>query len=313
MNRSVLTAIGIVAAAVIIVSMSTFYMVDQRKQALVLQFGKPVRVVQEPGLKMKIPFVQDVTLFDRRLLDFDADAQEVIMADQKRLVVDAFARYRIVDPLRFFQTVGTEANMRARLSAIVIASTRNVLGQVPFAAVLTAKRADLMRQISDLVVGEATSFGIEVLDVRIMRADLHPDNSPAIFARMQTEREREAKQERAEGSETAQRIRAEAERDRTITLADAQRQAQILRGQGDADATRIFAEAFNLDGEFYAFYRSLQAYRQALTDGSATLVLTPDSEFFRFFREMRGTVEGGTPAGTPRGPVAPVRPATPRQ
>jgi membrane protease subunit HflC len=235
-----------------------------------------------------------VVYFDKRLLDFDADATEVIMLDQRRLVVDAFARYRIVDPLLFFQTVGTENAMRARLGAIVIASLRNVLGSVPFSAVLTSRRSELMRQIRDLVVTEAKSFGVDVVDVRIMRADLHPDNSPAIFARMQTEREREAKQERAEGAETAQRIRAEAERDRTVVLADAHRQANILRGQGDADATKAFADAFNRDPEFYSFYRSLQAYRNTLSDGSSTLVLTPDSDFFRYFRDLKGTDNTGS-------------------
>jgi membrane protease subunit HflC len=252
--------------------------------------------VQDAGLKMKIPFVQNVVYFDKRLLDFDADAQEVIMADQKRLVVDAFARYRIVDPLLFYQAVGNEANMRARLSAIVNSSLRNVLGSVPFSAVLTARRAELMHQISQSVVAEAKSFGVNVMDVRIMRADLHPDNSAAIYGRMQTEREREAKQERAEGAETAQRIRAEADRDRTVILADAQRQAQILRGQGDAEATGIFANAFNRDPEFYGFYRTLQAYQRSLGDGATTMVLSPDSEFFRYFHDRRGEPQKAPPS-----------------
>ncbi len=288
MSRTALTGVAVAVVVLIVVAMSSLFTVNQAQQALVLQFGAPVRVVEDPGLQAKIPFVQNVVYFDKRLLDFDADAQEVIMADQKRLVVDAFARYRIVDPLQFFQTVGTEANMRARLAAIVNSSLRNVLGSVPFSAVLTAQRAQLMQQISQSVVNEAKSFGVRVFDVRIMRADLHPDNSAAIYARMQTEREREAKQERAEGAETAQRIRAEADRDRTVILAEAQRQAQILRGQGDAEATRIFADAFNRDPEFYAFYRSLQAYRTGLGDGSTTLILSPDSEFFRYFQDERG-------------------------
>jgi modulator of FtsH protease HflC len=294
MNRTFLTAIGIIAAIILVVGYSSVYTVHQTQQAMVLQFGNPVRVVQTPGLHFKVPFIQDVQRFSKQLLDFDADPQEVILQDQKRLVVDAFARYRIVDPLLFFQTVGTENAMRSRLGAIVIASLRNVLGSVPFSAVLTSRRSELMRQIRDLVVVEAKSFGVEVVDVRIMRADLHPDNSPAIFARMQTEREREAKTERAEGAETAQRIRAEAERDRTVLLADAQRQSSILRGQGDAEATRVFADAFNRDPEFYAFYRSLQAYRNVLSDGSSTLVLTPDSDFFRYFRDLKGSDSTGS-------------------
>jgi membrane protease subunit HflC len=301
MNRTVLTAAAVLVAVAVFVGMSSLFTVHQAQQAIVLQFGNPVRVIQDPGLKLKMPFIQNVVMFDKRLLDFDADAQEVIMADQKRLVVDAFARYRIDDPLRFFQAAGNEANMRARLGAIVNSSLRNVLGSVPFSAVLTARRAELMRQISDLVVNESKQFGVAVLDVRIMRADLHPDNSAAIFARMQTEREREAKQERAEGAETAQRIRAEADRDRTVVLAEAQRQASILRGQGDGDATKIFADAFNRDPEFYGFYRSLQAYQRSLADGTATMVLSPDSDFFRYFRDQRGTDSQGQrpPAAAP--------------
>ena len=288
MNRNLTLAGAIIVGLIGFVLWNSTFVVEQWRQALVLQLGDPVRIVREPGLKFKLPLLQQVIFFDRRLLDFDADAQEVIMADQKRLVVDAFARYRIVDPLRFFQTVGTEANMRNRLSAIVVASLRNVLGSVPFVQVLSARRAELMRQISDAVVIEAKPFGVEVIDVRIMRADLHPDNSPAIYARMQTERQREANQERAEGAEMSQRIRAEAERDRTVLLADANRQANILRGQGDADATKTFADAFNRDANFYAFYRSLQAYQRALGDGNSTMVLSPDSDFFRFFRDLQG-------------------------
>ncbi len=288
MNRNLTLAGAIIVGLIGFVLWNSTFVVEQWRQALVLQLGDPVRIVREPGLKFKLPLLQQVIFFDRRLLDFDADAQEVIMADQKRLVVDAFARYRIVDPLRFFQTVGTEANMRNRLSAIVVASLRNVLGSVPFVQVLSARRAELMRQISDAVVIEAKPFGVEVIDVRIMRADLHPDNSPAIYARMQTERQREANQERAEGANMSQRIRAEAERDRTVLLADANRQANILRGQGDADATKTFADAFNRDANFYAFYRSLQAYQRALGDGNSTMVLSPDSDFFRFFRDLQG-------------------------
>jgi membrane protease subunit HflC len=300
MKRTALSFAAIVIGVLVFVVWQAYFTVNQAQQALVLQFGKPVRVVQDPGLNFKVPFVQNVIYFDRRLLDFDADAQEVIMSDQKRMVVDAFARYRIVDPLRFFQTVSNEFAMRARLGAIVNSSLRNVLGSVPFATLLTEKRAELMRQISESVVSESKSFGIDVIDVRIMRADLHPDNSPAIFARMQTEREREARQERAEGAETAQRIRAEAERERTVLLAEAQRQSMILRGQGDGEATRIFADAFNRDPEFYAFYRSLQAYQRALADGNSTMVLSPDSDFFRFFRDQRGAVDDGRAPPAPR-------------
>jgi modulator of FtsH protease HflC len=299
MNRTVLTALAVIVGVLLVIVIPCFFTVNQAQQAIVLRLGEPRRVVRDPGLHFKLSIVDNVVTFDKRLLDFDADAQEVIMLDQRRLVVDAFARYRIVDPLLFFQSVGTEANMRARLGAIVNASLRNVLGSVPFSAVLSNRRSQLMRQISDSVVNEAKGFGVEVVDVRIMRADLHPDNSPAIYARMQTEREREARTERAQGAETSQRIRAEADRDRTVILAEAQRQAQVLRGQGDAEATRIFADAFNRDPQFYSFYRSLQAYRQAIGEGT-TLVLTPESEFFRFFRDMNGTTQG-----------APIRPGGP--
>lgn len=300
MNRTVLTALAVVAGLILVVVLPCFFTVDQAQQAIVLRFGEPRRVVRDPGLHFKMSLLDNVATFDKRLLDFDADAQEVIMLDQRRLVVDAFARYRIVDPLLFLQTAVNEQGMRARLGAIVNASLRNVLGSVPFSAVLSNRRSQLMRQISDSVVNEAKGFGVEVVDVRIMRADLHPDNSPAIYARMQTEREREARTERAQGAEASQRIRAEAERDRTVILAEAQRQAQVLRGQGDADATRIFAEAFNRDPQFYSFYRSLQAYRQAIGEGT-TLVLTPESEFFRFFRDMQGS-----PSAAP-GPARPAR------
>lgn len=300
-SRTVLTTLAIIAGAILFVAFNTIYTVNETQQAIVLQFGEPRRETREAGLHFKRPFLENVIYFDKRLLDFDADAQEVIMLDQRRMVVDAFARYRIVNPLLFFQSVGTEANMRARLSAIVNGSLRNVLGSVPFSAVLSNRRSELMRQISDSVVSEAKSFGVDVQDVRIMRADLHPDNSPAIFARMQTEREREARQERAQGAEASQRIRAEAERDRTVIIAEAQRQAQVLRGQGDADATRIFAEAFNRDPQFYSFYRSLQAYRTSMGDGT-TLVMTPEADFFRFFRDMTGTT-----TGAPTRPGGPAR------
>jgi membrane protease subunit HflC len=302
MNRTLITGAGIAAVLLILLSMSALFTVNQAQQALVLQFGAPVRPIEDPGLHVKIPFAQNVVYFDRRLLDIDTDPQEVTMLDQKRLVVDAFARYRIVNPLQFYQAVGSETNMRIRLSAIVVSKLRDALGRVPFVAVLSEQRAQLMKQITDQVVSEASSFGVRVFDVRIMRADLHPDNSAAIYGRMQTERERQAKQERAEGAQAAQTIRAQADRERTVILADAQRQAQILRGQGDAEATGIFADAFNRDPQFYEFYRSLQAYRLAFGDGGTTMVLSPDSEFMKYFRDEDGTAAGGArPSGAGAG------------
>ena len=305
MSRTALVGGAVVVVLLALLSMSALFTVNQAQQALVLQFGAPVRPVEQPGLHVKIPFAQNVVYFDRRLLDIDTDPQEVTMLDQKRLVVDSFARYRIVNPLQFYQTVGTEANMRIRLSAIVVSKLRDTLGKVPFAAVLTQTRAQLMRQITDQVVAEAQSFGVRVFDVRIMRADLHPDNSAAIYGRMQTERERQAKQERAEGAETAQTIRAQADRDRTVILAEAQKQAQILRGQGDAEATAIYADAFNRDPSFYAFYRSLEAYRSAFENGSTTMVLSPDSEFMKYFRNEDGDkASEATKPSPPRAPAS---------
>jgi membrane protease subunit HflC len=277
-----LAAIGAIAA----ILYTSLFVVDQRKQALVIEFGNPQRIIQQAGLQWKKPW-QNVIFFDKRLLDFDADAQEVTLGDQRRMVVDAYVRYHIVDPLEFFKTVQTEAAFRQRLGAVVNSTLRNALGQVPFAALLSDRRAAIMRSVRDQVARESQQFGVKVEDVRFMRADLHPDNSPAIFRRMQTEREREAREARAQGSEQAQRIRAEAEREKTVLLADAQRQSQILRGQGDAEATRVYAEAFGRDPAFYDFWRSLEAQRKALADGT-TLLLSPDGDFFRFFRDMQG-------------------------
>ena len=286
MNRF-LIVFGAILVALGFLSTATFFTVGQAQQAMVLQFGAPVRVVQDPGLKMKIPFLQNVLYFEKRLLDFDAEPTEVVLGDRTRIVMDSFARYRIIDPLLFFQSVRTEQGMRQRLASIVQSATRDVFGQVSFETLLTARRGELMRDITTRVVGAGRNFGIEVVDVRIMRADLHPDNAPAIFARMQTERVREATQLRAEGAEAAQRIRGEADRERTVLLADANRKAAEARAQGDNEAAQIAANAYGSNPEFYAFWRSLEAYRKVLADSNSTIVLTPDSEFFRYFREMR--------------------------
>ena len=281
-------------------AMNAMFIVGQTEQALVLQFGKPERVEETPGLKFKTPFVQNVEFYDKRLLDFDADPKEVIAADQKRLIVDAFVRYRITDPLRFKQTVADEYTMRSRLNSILEASLRQALGNVPLSAVISEKRAELMEQIRTLVnaqvhgakVESADSsaapgrgFGIEVVDVRIKRADLPPANSEGIFKRMQTEREREAKQFRAQGAEDAQKIRSEADKQRTIILAEARKQADITRGEGDGAATKIFADAFGQDVDFFQLYRSLQAYRKALSAKDTTLVLSPNDEFLKYMEK----------------------------
>lgn len=277
--------IGIVTAA------NAFFVVNQNEQALVLQFGRPVKVIKNPGLQVKLPFVQNVEFFDKRLLDFN-DAYspiEVIAADQKRLIVDSFVRYRIVDPLRFKQAVGDERNLRSRLMAILEASLRQVIGSVSLADVVSQKRDLLMGQIRDLVNAQVQGakdnpggYGIEIVDVRIQRADLPKENADGIYRRMQTEREREAKQYRAQGAEEAQKIRSEAEKQRTILLAEAKKTADETRGLGDAEAIRIFAEATGQDAEFYQFYRTLAAYRKSLSGQDTTLILSPNSEFLKY-------------------------------
>lgn len=290
MNRGILIGLGVFIVAAIIVVSGSLFTVHQANQALVLQFGKARDVVEDPGLHFKIPFIQNVIYFDRRVLEFDAPKEEIIASDQKRLVVDAFARYKIVNALKFFKTVGSEAVVRTRLAAIINASIRQALGGVPLEHIISGERAALMTQIREIVNGEASDFGIEVIDVRIKRADLPEANSEAVYQRMQTERQREAKELRAQGAEEAQKIRAIADRDKVVIIAEAQKQSQITRGEGDGEAIRIFADAFGKDLEFFAFYRSMEAYKEALGQNDTTLVLSPDSEFFRFFGDITGGV-----------------------
>lgn len=285
MKRPLLIALAVVVGLAVIAIYNSLFIVHQTQQALVTQFGNPVRVIREPGLGMKIPFIQQVEYFDRRVLDFDAPSVELVLGDQKRLVVDAFARYRISDPLRFRQAAGTEFAFRGRLEPIVFSSLRSVLGEVSLFTVLSAERLALMNRIRNDVNTALNRFGVEVVDIRIKRADLPAENNQAIFRRMQTEREREAKELRAQGAEIGQRIRARADRERRVLIAEAQRQAEILRGEGDAEAVRIFAEAYGADPEFFDLFRSLQAYRVALGDGATSFVLSPDSPFFRHFQD----------------------------
>ena len=274
--------IALVVAGVFM-TLSAAFIVDQREQVLVLQFGDPRRVVAEPGLYFKVPFIQRVVRFDKRLLDFDNPPEEVIASDQKRLVVDAFARYHISDPLKFYQTVGTEMALRPRLGSVISSTLRQVLGTAPLQQVVSEKRGDLMMKIRDLVRVEASAFGIRVEDVRIKRADLPEENSAAIYRRMQTERQQEAAELRAKGAEQAQKIRAEANRQKVVIVAEAERDSEILRGQGEGEMNRIFAEAFGRDPEFFSFWRSMQAYQIALGGDDTTMVLSPDSDFFRYF------------------------------
>lgn len=285
----VLALVAVVVAAIVL-SMSLFT-VEQREQALILQFGEFKRQVSRPGLYAKLPFLQTVLMFDRRLLDFDAPAEEVIASDQKRLVVDAYARYRIVEPLLYYQTVGDERLLRPRLAAIINSNIRRVLGQEPLQSAISAERAALMIQITESTRREAAAFGIEVKDVRIKRADLPTANSEAIFRRMQTEREQEAAELRAEGNRASLTIRAEADRERVEILARAERDAQIMRGEGEAESNRIFADAFGRDPDFFGFYRSMQAFQEALGSEDTTMVLSPDSDFFRCFRDIGCGVE----------------------
>ncbi len=273
-----LVALGVLAVAA---GMSLFQ-VHETQQAIVLEFGNPKRTYSEPGLKVKLPW-QNVIFLERRILNLDIEPQEVIASDQKRVVVDAFARFRIVDPLRVYQRVTDENGVRNRLSTLVRSQLREVLARESFAVMLSAQRADLMMQIAKGANQAANELGAEVIDVRIKRADLPTANSQAIYQRMQTEREQEAREIRATGQEEALGIRANADRDKTVLLAEARRQSEVLRGEGDGEAVRIFAEAFGKDEEFFAFYRSMQAYQAALGQEDTTMILSPDSEFFRFF------------------------------
>ena len=297
MNRSV---IGIGALVVIgLTAMSSVFTVHQTQQVLITQLGDPIRVIETPGLHLKVPFIQSVITFDRRLLDFDAPGEEVILGDQRRLIVDSFTRYRITNPLVFYQTVGaTEQGIRARLNSIVSSSLRRVLGNEPLLSVLSTDRARIMGEIRNQVNAEARQFGIEVVDVRIRRADLPEENTQAILSRMQSERERVAREARAEGAEVAQRVRAGAERERAVLLAEAQAQSDVLRGEGEQEAIGIVAAAFGRDIEFFQFWRSMQAYREAFSEGHTRMVMTPDSEFFRFFRGSGGTPQAQAPAAT---------------
>jgi modulator of FtsH protease HflC len=281
---TLIVAVGAAAAAAYL----SLFIVHQNEQALVLEFGKPIKVITTPGLHWKIPVVQTVDYFDKRILDLDTRPQEVTASDQKRLVVDAFTRYRIVDSLKYYQTVRNEARLRTALSSIIDSSLRRVLGAVTFTDVVRDKREELMKRITTLVNEEGKDFGIEVVDVRIKRADLPEQNSKSVFDRMRSERQREAAEFRAEGAAAANRIKATADREATVIKAEATRKGETLRGEGDADRNRIFAEAFGRDADFFAFYRSMQAYEAGFKAGDTRMLLSPDSEFFRYFQNPMG-------------------------
>jgi len=261
----------------------SLFVVKEINQAIVLQFGDPKKVIVEPGLQVKIPFIQNVVFLDRRILNLDAPPEEVIASDQKRLIVDAYARFRIVDPLKFYISVGDERVARSRLSTIINSRIRSVLGKQSLATLLSEDRTKQMAIIQDGVNAEAQNFGIQIIDVRIKRADLPQANSEAIYKRMQTEREREAKEFRAKGAEMAVTITSTADKEVTVLLANAKKQSEIMKGEGDGQRNKIFATAFGKDPQFFAFYRAMQAYEKALIGGDTSLILSPDSDFFKFF------------------------------
>ncbi|MEI7803956.1 MAG: protease modulator HflC [Hyphomicrobiales bacterium] len=295
----------VLVVAVLIVAYSSVFTVYQTQQALVVRLGQPVRVVSVPGLNVKLPFVDTVIAIDKRILDLEAPAQEVIASDQKRLVVDAFARYRIQDPLRFYQTLGSIQGANSQLAILLNSALRRVLGEVTFSHVVRDQRAELMARIRGLVDTEAAGYGISVVDVRIRRADLPEQNSQAVYQRMQTERQREAAEFRAQGAQRAQEIRSRADRDVTVLIADATSKSEQIRGEGDSTRNKIFAEAFNRDPDFFGFYRSMQAYEASMRHNDTRLLLKPDTSFFRYFNDPFGRQKGDASQARPPGAQSP--------
>ena len=262
---------------------SSIFIVEEREQCVIVQFGDPRKVIRDPGLYFKIPLIQDVVFFDKRLLDYDLPAQTITAGDQKFVLIDSFTRYRIADSLSFYKTVGTESKAQDRLKNLVIDAMRSVLGQVPLSKLLSEERVNLMHQIKKYVDQGAQKFGIDVVDVRIKRADLPKQNYESIFQRMRSERDREAKELRAVGTEIAQTVRSEAEKDRTILIAEAQKEAQILKGKGEAEALSIITNIAKQDSKFYQMYKSYQTYQSTFDQGETTFVLSPKNGFFEYF------------------------------
>jgi len=283
LNKFILPVIIVIGFAIYL----SVFVVKEINQAIVLQFGDPKRIISTPGLQVKIPFIQNVVFLDRRILSLDPAPEEVIASDQKRLIVDAFARFKIVDPLKFYISVGNERVARSRLATIINSRLRSVLGTQSLATLLSEDRTKQMAIIQEGVNAEAEKFGIQIIDVRIKRADLPQANSEAIYRRMQTEREREAKEFRARGAEMAVTITSTADKEVTVILANAKKESEIMKGEGDGMRNKIFAEAFGKDPEFFAFYRAMQAYEKALIGGDTSLILSPDSEFFKFFGKIK--------------------------
>jgi membrane protease subunit HflC len=290
---------GIIAAIVLvalIVAYGSLFTVHQTDQAIVVRLGQPIRVVTDPGLNFKVPLMDSVISVEKRIVDLENPAQEVIASDQKRLVVDAFARYRINDALKFYQTIGAIEGANARLSTLLNSALRRVLGEASTIDIVRDKRAQLMAEVRTQLENEAKSFGIAVVDVRIRRADLPEQNSQAVYQRMQTERQRQAAEFRAQGSQRSQEIRAKADRDVTVLIAEAQSKGEQTRGEGDAERNRIYAQAYGQDPDFFTFYRSMQAYEAGLRSSDTRMVLKPDSDFFRYFGDPMGKTRETAPA-----------------
>lgn len=287
MNK-VLAIVGVVVVAIGVVASGSLFIVEQTQQAIVLRLGKPQKTIQEPGLNVKIPFIEEVLFYEKRVLDLDPPTERVILADQKRLDVDSYARYRIVDPLLFYQTTRQTSGVPSKLSPIINSSLRRVLGNETLLNILSNKRATIMVDIQKAVNDAVKRFGMEIVEVRVRRADYPDETRENIENRMKSEREREAKEFRAEGFEQAEGIRADADKQKVVILAEAQKQAETLRGEGDSKAIQIYADAFGQDPEFFAFYRSMQAYRKSIASSDTTMVLSPNSDFFRFFRDING-------------------------
>ena len=304
-------AIAVILLIAVVIGYSTLFTVSQTQQALVVRLGKPVRVITEPGLNVKVPFIDAVIYIDKRILNVELPAQEITLSSQdtstraelvgERLVVDAFVRYRITDPLKFYQTVGA-SGADAQLSILLNSALRRVLGAATLSDVVRDKRDELMKKMRDQLDFDAKPFGIEIVDVRIRRADLPKPNSQAVYQRMQTERQREAAEFRAQGSQKSQEIRAKADRDVTVLLADATSHAEQVRGEGDSERNRIFADAYGRDPDFFGFYRSMQAYEKSMQRGDTRLVLRPDSDFFRYFSDPSGRPAPNQQAAPPTPP-----------
>ncbi len=304
MKPTIIAALAAVVAVVLVLS-GVFFTVSQTEQALVLNFGEPVKVITKPGLQAKIPFVQTVIYLDNRILDLETPQQEVLASDNQRILVDAFVRYHITDPLKFYQTVGTILRSNNQLASVLNSALRRVLGEANLQQIVRDNRAALMVQIRNQVNGEAAKLGLAVDDVRIRRADLPREISEKVFSRMQSERAREAAEYRAQGAEQAQTIKADADRQVTVLKADAQREADQVRGAGEAERNRIFAAAFNQDPGFFAFYRSMQAYTAALKPGETRFVLSPTSNFFRYLNDPTGGAVSGPSAPSGIQPPSP--------